>query len=44
MTEWAAHRVHALLKVYAECLEGRDEAASHCIDEALKMPEARTDA
>jgi hypothetical protein len=27
VAEWAGHSVHVLLKVYAKCIEGQDEAA-----------------
>jgi integrase len=42
VAEWAGHSVHVLLKVYAKCIEGQDEAARRRIDEALKMPDDRT--
>ncbi len=35
VAEWAGHSVHVLLKVYAKCIEGQDEAARRRIDEAL---------
>lgn len=37
VAEWAGHSVHVLLKVYAKCIEGQDEAARQRIDEMLKM-------
>ena len=37
VAEWAGHSVHVLLKVYAKCIEGQDEAARRRIDEALKF-------
>lgn len=43
VAEWAGHSVHVLLKVYAKCIEGQDEAARRRIDEALKMPDETTD-
>jgi hypothetical protein len=35
VAEWAGHSVHVLLKVYAKCIEGQDEAARRRIQEAL---------
>ncbi len=35
VAEWAGHRVHVLLKVYAKCIVGQDEAARRRIEEAL---------
>jgi integrase len=35
VAEWAGHSVHVLLKVYAKCIEGQDQAARRRIDEAL---------
>jgi integrase len=35
VAEWAGHSVHVLLKVYAKCIEGQDEAARRRIEEAL---------
>jgi len=33
--EWAGHSVHVLLKVYAKCLDGEEEAARQRIEAAL---------
>jgi hypothetical protein len=35
VAEWAGHSVNVLLKVYAKCIEGRDEAARLRIADAL---------
>ncbi|WP_436525339.1 tyrosine-type recombinase/integrase [Actinoplanes sp. HUAS TT8] len=35
VAEWAGHSVHVLLKVYAKCIEGQDEAARRRIEAAL---------
>lgn len=29
VAEWAGHSVHVLLKVYAKCIDGQDEAAAN---------------
>ena len=39
VAEWAGHSVHVLLKVYAKCIDGQDEAARRRIDAALSVPE-----
>ena len=39
VAEWAGHSVHVLLKVYAKCIDGQDEAARRRIEAALGMPE-----
>ncbi len=36
VAEWAGHSVHVLLKVYAKCIDGQDEAARRRIDAALR--------
>lgn len=36
VAEWAGHGVHVLLKVYAKCIYGQDEAAKRRIETALK--------
>jgi integrase len=38
VAEWAGHSVHVLLKVYAKCIEGQDDAARRRIADALDMP------
>jgi integrase len=48
VAEWAGHSVHVLLKVYAKCIDGQDEAARRRIEAALKLaddpaPEGDTD-
>jgi hypothetical protein len=35
--EWAGHSVHVLLKVYAKCIDGQDEAARRRIECALGL-------
>jgi hypothetical protein len=35
VAEWAGHSVNVLLKVYAKCLDGQDEAAMRRIEAAL---------
>jgi hypothetical protein len=35
VAEWAGHSVHVLLKVYAKCIDGQDEAARRRIAVAL---------
>jgi hypothetical protein len=35
VAEWAGHSVNVLLKVYAKCLDGQDEAAKKRIEHAL---------
>jgi hypothetical protein len=39
VAEWAGHSVHVLLKVYAKCIDGQDEAARRRIEAALSMGE-----
>lgn len=39
VAEWAGHSVHVLLKVYAKCIDGQDEAARRRIEAALKTDE-----
>jgi integrase len=42
VAEWAGHSVNVLLKVYAKCIEGQDEAARRRIAEALGEPDEAT--
>ncbi|GLW30014.1 hypothetical protein [Actinoplanes regularis] len=37
VAEWAGHGVHVLLRVYAKCIEGQDQAARGRIEGALDM-------
>ena len=37
VAEWAGHSVNVLLKVYAKCVDGQDEAAKTRIESALEM-------
>jgi hypothetical protein len=39
VAEWAGHSVHVLLKVYAKCIDGQDEAARRRIEAALNLDE-----
>jgi integrase len=39
VAEWAGHSVHVLLKVYAKCIDGQDEAAKRRIDNTLTVQE-----
>jgi hypothetical protein len=39
VAEWAGHSVHVLLKVYASCIDGQDEAARTRIETALATPD-----
>jgi integrase len=39
VAEWAGHSVHVLLKVYATCIDGQDEAARRRIEKALRPPD-----
>ncbi|BFU47869.1 tyrosine-type recombinase/integrase [Krasilnikovia sp. MM14-A1004] len=43
VAEWAGHSVHVLLKVYAKCIEGQDEAARRRIEAALNLPDDQAD-
>ena len=36
VAEWAGHSVNVLLKVYASCIDGQDEAAKRRIELALR--------
>lgn len=38
VAEWAGHSVNVLLRVYAKCLDGQDEAAKARIEQALQAP------
>lgn len=38
VAEWAGHSVHVLLKVYAKCIYGQEEAARRRIEAALDGP------
>ncbi|MFF3853541.1 hypothetical protein [Micromonospora sp. NPDC002575] len=42
VAQWAGHSVHVLLKVYASCIDGQDDAARKRIEGALgtEQPEA----
>jgi hypothetical protein len=36
---WAGHSVQILLRIYARCIDGQDEAARRRIEDALGTPE-----
>ncbi len=40
VAEWAGHSVHVLMRVYAKCVYGQDEASRRRIEAALATPEA----
>jgi integrase len=40
VAEWARHSVHVLLRVYAKCIEGQDQAARRRIEAALSRDDA----
>jgi hypothetical protein len=42
VAEWAGHSVHVLMKVYAKCIYGQEEAAKRRIEAALKLDETGT--
>ncbi|GIM98013.1 tyrosine-type recombinase/integrase [Paractinoplanes toevensis] len=39
VAEWAGHSVHVLMKVYAKCIDGQQDAAKKRIENALKDDE-----
>jgi integrase len=39
VAEWAGHSVHVLMKVYAKCVDGEQEAAKKRIEAALRADE-----
>jgi hypothetical protein len=39
VAEWAGHRVHVLLKVYAKCIDGQEDVAKRRIENALAAKE-----
>jgi integrase len=42
VADWAGHSVHILLKIYAKCIDGQDEAACRRIEAALQTAEDRS--
>ncbi len=40
VAEWAGHSLHVLLKVYAKCIDGQEEAARQRIEAALRVEPA----
>jgi integrase len=40
VADWAGHSVQVLLRIYAKCIDGQDEAARHRIEGALLVPVA----
>jgi integrase len=43
VAEWAGHSVHVLMKIYAKCIDGQQEAAKKRIEEALKAEDVEPD-
>jgi hypothetical protein len=39
VAEWAGHSVHVLMRVYAKCIYGQEEAARLRIEAALALAE-----
>jgi CRISPR/Cas system CSM-associated protein Csm4 (group 5 of RAMP superfamily) len=39
VAEWAGHSVHVLMKVYAKCVDGQEEAARRRVEAALGLVE-----
>jgi integrase len=39
VAEWAGHSVNVLMRIYAKCLDGQDEAARRRIEAALSAVE-----
>jgi integrase len=44
VAEWAGHSVHVLMRVYAKCVYGQDEAAQRRIEAALTAEPVTADA
>lgn len=42
VAEWAGHSVHVLMRVYAKCIYGQDEAARRRIEAALREADDQT--
>lgn len=40
VAEWAGHSVHVLMRVYAKCVYGQEEAARRRVEAALGLPPA----
>jgi integrase len=40
VAEWAGHSVAVLLRIYAKCIDGQDQAARRRIEEALRDHES----
>jgi hypothetical protein len=43
VAEWAGHTVDVLLRVYAKCVSGQDDAAKRRILDATRRPRAQAD-
>jgi hypothetical protein len=43
VAEWAGQSVHVLMRIYAKCVDGQDEAARRRIEAALDAPEPAHD-
>jgi hypothetical protein len=39
VADWAGHSLHVLLKVYAKCIDGQEDAARRRIEAALNREE-----
>ncbi|MGA5312280.1 tyrosine-type recombinase/integrase [Micromonospora taraxaci] len=44
VAEWAGHSVHVLMRVYAKCVYGQEEAARRRVEAALGLPAPAADA
>lgn len=42
VAEWAGHSLHVLLKVYAKCIDGQEDAARQRIEAALRVDQTST--
>jgi integrase len=43
VAEWAGHSLHVLLKVYAKCIDGQEDAARARIGDALRVRDSPTE-
>ena len=39
VAEWAGHNVHVLMKVYAKCVDGQEDAGRHRVEAAPGLVE-----
>jgi hypothetical protein len=42
VAEWAGHSLHVLLKVYAKCIDGQEDAARQRVEAALRVDQTST--